>query len=142
MDECRAGRGVRITVRDGTGRRIEPNMLAVVFDILLTALEIDEELIGGTWVRSCANAGYKGSDTAYADDLLSTTPGADQLQHKANIVSAFCSIMGLQIFTTKLRRFVLGAHEMEPDDARGSTIVHSFQWQPEVVQTHTDEALA
>ena len=50
--------------------------------------------------------------------------------------------MGLQISTTKLRRFVLGAHGMETDDARGSAIVQSFQWQPEVVQTHTDEALA
>ena len=114
---------------------------SAVFDILLTALEIDEEISGKTWVRSGANTGYNARDTAYADDLLSTTAGADYLQRKADVVSAYCSTMGLQMSTTKLRRFVLGAYGLDTNDVRGSTIVHSFQWKPEEVRVHTDEAL-
>ena len=113
----------------GQGDVLSRTFWAEVFEILLIALEIDEESIRGAWVRSSANEGYKGSDTVYADDLLSTTPGAEQLQRKADIVSAFYSIMGLQISTTMLRRFVLGAHGMELDDVRGSTMVQTFQWQ-------------
>ena len=78
----------------GQGDVLSPTCWAAVVDVLLTALEIDVESIGGgAWVRSSANEGYKRRNTAYADDLLSTTPGADQLQRKADIVSAFCSIM-------------------------------------------------
>ena len=81
----------------GQGDVMSPACWAAVFDILLTALEIDEKAAGTTWVRSDANAGYKGRDTAYADNLLSTTRDAARLQRKADVVSAFCSIMGLQI---------------------------------------------
>ena len=42
-------------------------------------------------------------DTAAADDLLSACGTLQALQHKADIVSAFCIIFGLDIATTKLR---------------------------------------
>ena len=44
-------------------------------------------------------------DTAAADDLLSACGTLQALQHKADIVSAFCIIFGLDIATTKLRTF-------------------------------------
>ena len=88
---------------------MSPARWAAVFDILLTALELDEETTGTTWVGADANMGYKGRDTAYADDPLSTTRDAGRLQRKGDVVSPFCSIMGLQISTTKLRLFILGA---------------------------------
>ena len=52
---------------------MSPSCCLTVFDILLTALELDAEVAGTTWVEAEAEAGYKGMDTAYADDLLSTT---------------------------------------------------------------------
>ena len=107
------------------GDVLSPTFWAAVFNILLTALDIDEESIGGTWVHSSANEGYKGSGTANASNLLSTTPAAEQLQPKADIVSAFSSIMGLQISTTKPRRFVVEAHGIDSEDIRGSTTVYT-----------------
>ena len=35
---------------------------------------------------------------------------------------------GTQISTTKLRLFILGTQGLKVDDARGDTIVHTFQW--------------
>ena len=49
--------------------------------------------------------------------------------------------MGLQISTTKLRRFILGTQGLNDDDASGDTIVHTFQWEPEHIHMHTDEPL-
>ena len=42
-------------------------------------------------------------DTTNADDLLSPTSDLELLQRKANIVSAFAMIFGLEISITKLR---------------------------------------
>ena len=120
---------------------MSPACWAAVFDILLTALEIDEEVAGTTWVGADANTGYEGRDTAYADDLLSTTRDKGRLQRKADVVSAFCSIIGLQISTTKLRGFSLGTHGLKKDGAKRSTIVHTFQWKPEQIRMQTDEPL-
>ena len=92
-----------------------------VFDILLTAHEMDKEVTGTTWVGADANAGYMGRDTANADDLLSTTRDERRQQRKTDVVSAFCSIMGLQISTTKLRQYILGLYGLKDDDARGDT---------------------
>ena len=138
-DEYAAG----FTPQRGTGQGdvMSPACWAAVFDILLTALELDEENNGTTWVGADANAGYKEWDTAYADDLLSTTRDAGRLQRKADVVSAFCSIMGLQISTTKLRRFILGTQGLKDDDTRGDTIVHTFQWEAEEIHMHADEPL-
>ena len=121
-EECAAG----FTPQSGTGQGdvMSPACWAAVFDILLTALELDEETTGMTWVW--AYAGNKGRDTAYADDLLSTTRDVGLLQRKADVVSALCSIMGLQISTTKLRRLILGTQGLKDDDAKGDTIVPIF----------------
>ena len=42
---------------------------------------------------------------AAADDLLSTCGSLDCLQLKADVVSAFCIIFGLDVATTKLRTY-------------------------------------
>ena len=44
-------------------------------------------------------------DLAAADDLLSTCGTLECLRQKAEVVSAFCIIFGLDIATTKLRTF-------------------------------------
>ena len=95
-EDCAPG----FTPQRGTGQGdvMSPECWAAVFDILLTALELDEEATGTTWVGADANAGYKRRDTAYADDLLSTTRDEGHLQRKADVVSAFYSIMGFTDF--------------------------------------------
>ena len=49
--------------------------------------------------------------------------------------------MGLQISTTKPRRFILGTHGLKHDDEIGATIVHTFQWEPEQIRMQTNEPL-
>ena len=58
------------------------------------------------------------------------------------MVSAFCCILGLQISTTKLRRFILGTQGIPENDQRGDTIINTFRWELEQIQTHKDELLA
>ena len=62
------------TTQRGTGQGdvMSPACWTAVFVILLTALELDAEATGTTWVGADANSGYKARDIAYADDLLST----------------------------------------------------------------------
>ena len=83
----------------GQGDVTSPACWGAFFDILLTALELDAEEQPGRWVRAGGNMKYRAADTAYADDLLSFTRTPDELQRKADIVSAFCAIMGLQMST-------------------------------------------
>jgi hypothetical protein len=64
-------------------------------------------------------------ETAYADDLLSGARTQEALQRKADIVSTFCMIFGLQLSTTKLRRFVM-AHSGMDDGDESVTIVHRY----------------
>ena len=116
------------TAQRGTeqGDVISSACWAAVFDILLTALELVEETTGTTWEGADANVRYKGRDTAYADNLLSTTKDAGLLQRKADVLPAVCSIMGLQISTTNIQRFILGTHGLKDDDAKGDTIGHTL----------------
>ena len=86
--------------------------------------------------------GFKGRDTAYADDVLSTMRDVALLQKIADVVSAFCSIMGLKISTTKLRRYILDTHGMKEDvTSEDKTIVHKFLWKPEPIRTQSDKPL-
>ena len=63
---------------------MSPACWAAVFDILLTAFVLDEVTNGTISVLADANTEYKGSDTAYADALLSTTWDARRLQREKN----------------------------------------------------------
>ena len=65
------------------------------------------------------------------------------LQHKADIVSAFCIIFGLDIATTKLRTFHLqwgnGNLDLAPSDdspqqAPDTLLVHTDRWIPQTVR--------
>ena len=86
-DRTTDDRAAGFTPQRGTGQGdvMSPACWAAVFDILLTALELDEETSGTSWVGADANTGYKGRDTAYADDLLSTTRDKERLQRKVNV---------------------------------------------------------
>ena len=60
-------------------------------------------------VRGSGNSSYAAHETAYADDLHAGGYTAADIQRKADIVSAFCVVMGLEISVNKLRRFVWAA---------------------------------
>ena len=83
-------------------------------------------------------------DTAAADDLLSACGTLHALQRKADIVSAFCIIFGLDIATTKLRTFHLqwgnGNLDLAPSDDpaqqsfQDTLLVHTGRWIPQTVR--------
>ena len=73
----RKRQGARITARKGTGGRTESNMLSHSLRPCPNGTRNRGGIDRGAWVRSSANDGYIGNDTAYADNILSFTPGAE-----------------------------------------------------------------
>jgi hypothetical protein len=101
LDSFTADRGT------GQGDVSSPASWNAVFDILLTALQRDE--ISQTSTRQLQAADqtmYTSTETAYVDDLVSCCLTPEQIQRKADIVSAFCLITGIIISIDKLRRVV------------------------------------
>ena len=119
------GLGFQAIRGTGQGDVTSPTCWAAIFDILLTALHMDiQETRAAQHVAADSNQGYSEGETAYADDLLSCARTPEALQRKADIVSTFCLIMGLQLSTTKLRRFVMAHSGLDEED--DTTIVHLY----------------
>ena len=100
------------TAERGTGQGdvTSPTCWLALFDILLLALHRDNLSRHTTrLVRRGGNISYAAHETAYADDMHAGSYTATDIQRKADIVSGFCVIMGLEISVTKLRRFVWAA---------------------------------
>ena len=145
-----SGPGFHAVRGTGQGDVTSPTCWAAIFDILLTALHMDiQAKRSSCYVASDANRGYEEGETAYADDLLSCARTPEALQRKADIVSTFCLIMGLQISTSKLRRFVL-AHSGLEVEGNMTTIVHQYggretvegpQWEPTDISATLDGTL-
>ena len=123
----------------GQGDVMSPTCWGAVFDILLTMLALDAEHQKGRWIKGTSNQSYRMTETAYADDLLSYAPTAAELQRKADIVSAFCVVMGLQLSTSKLRRFVMIHSGL--DGEANATVVHHKHWMPESIAAQNDGTL-
>ena len=109
--------------------------------ILLTALALDALDRENRWIRGKSNVGYPAAETAYADDLLSYAKTPRELQRKADIVSAFCAIMGLQLSTAKLRRFVLVHSGVQEDTDITTMIVHNYGWSEVKVEAQDNGVL-
>ena len=126
------GLGFQAIRGTGQGDVTSPTCWAAIFDILLTALHMDiQEARAAQHVAAGANRGYAEGETAYADDLLSCARTPEALQRKADIVSTFCLIMGLQLSTTKLRRFVMAHSGLDEEDE--TTIVHLYGTRAHVI---------
>jgi hypothetical protein len=69
-------------------------------------------------------------DSAFADDLLSYACSLPGLQAKADLVSAFCIIFGIDIAVTKLRAFLLDFSCTNPNPESLNIVIHKFDWQP------------
>ena len=77
-------------------------------------------------------------DTAFADDLMSSSRTLDGLQRKADIVSAFCIIFGLQIVPKKLRAFRADWSPLKKHRPAEELTVHLKGWQPNPISIRTD----
>jgi hypothetical protein len=124
----------------GQGDVLSPSCWGAIFDILLTMLELDAKDREARWIRGTSNRRYRMRETAYADDLLSYANTSQELQRKADIVSAFCLVMGLQISTTKLRRFVL-VHSGLETEGTGSTTIHHTDWTSEEIKIQQEGSM-
>jgi hypothetical protein len=86
----------------GQGDVGSPTCWAGFMDILLTALgTIVDDLFCTNGLNECVAA----TENAFADDLLSFAASVKTLQCKADIVSAFAAIFGMEIRSDKLRLF-------------------------------------
>ena len=121
----------------GQGDIPSPTCWNAVLDILLAALRKDQsERPNQLAVQGGSGFSYPVNEIAYADDIESASRSAEDMQRKADIVSAFCIIMGIQISVTKLRRLV---HTW----TKTSTpivplVIHGYGWTPQEVEVETN----
>ena len=122
----------------GQGDVTSPTCWVAVMDILLTALRQHDSLASSTHYRGDDNTMYTSEETSYADDLESICSSPQELQAKADIVSAFCILAGLQLSHSKLRR-VMQAH-IPQDTPHTPLVVHVLPWTPKQVSVNTTDS--
>ena len=109
---------------------------AAIFDPLLCALDMVDE--GHFYFQGGGAFASQAKDTAAADDLVSFAGTHEALQAKADIVSAFCLIFGLEVAVQKkLRCFHLkwcADDPLVPDHM----VIHLAGWRPHSVPLQTD----
>ena len=109
---------------------------AAFFDPLLCALDMVDE--GHFYYQSEGGDSRPAEDTAAADDLVSFAGTHRALQAKADIVSGFCLIFGLEIAVKKkLRCFHLSWGNGERD-APDHILIHLQGWTPHPVPLQRD----
>ena len=114
-------------VGTGQGDIPSPCNWNAFFDILLTALSSASTQPFST--RSQDHLIRTTQDTAYADDLLSISATTVGLQAKADIVSAFCIIFGMDIAASKLRAVQIHwGQEDRHCDASSSLLIRNHSW--------------
>ena len=126
----------------GQGAIDSPLKWNLVFDIIATGLRIlDQQEATPILVVSEDNEVYEHKDLLYADDHLAPSEQVEKLQKKADLVSAFCIVLGLKLSHTKIRRVVQHFTHPRNADLVMSTTVYSAGWIPHVVPAHTSGAI-
>ena len=110
----------------GQGDVGSPLNWVAAFDILLCALSSVEE--GCFYTLKHDDTLAPSEDIAYADDLVSGMSSITGLQLKADIVSAYAIIFGLDIATTKLRTFLHHPSGIIPKTPTYSINIHTTGW--------------
>jgi hypothetical protein len=77
-------------------------------------------------------------DMAFADDLMSPSRTLPGIQRKANIVSAFCLIFGLQMMPKKLRAFRMDFTALKNRRPEEELTVHLKDWEPHPIPIRTE----
>ena len=81
-------------------------------------------------------------EIAYVDDIESSTFSSTAMQRKADIVSAFCILTGIQLSHTKLRRsFTARVHtdSMEFTPEFKAMTIYTAPWTPEPIKVKHDQ---
>ena len=114
-------------VGTGQGDIPSPCNWNAFFDILLTALSATTVHPFST--RSTDHIIRPTQDTAYADDLLSISASSTGLQAKADMVSAFCIVFGMEIAASKLRAVQIHwGQEDRHCDAVSTLTIRNLHW--------------
>ena len=115
----------------GTGQGLtdSPTKWNLIFDIVATGLRtLDTRENVPTYVGAEDNGVYEHKDILYADDHKAASISAEMIQKKAELVSAFCIVLGLRLSEKKIRRVV---QSFLPPGYRQdvmSTIVYTVGW--------------
>ena len=109
----------------GQGNVMSSACRAAVFDILLTALELDKEVTGTTRLGQMQTLDTRDGT------LHMRTIYYPRLERRGGYRESqmSCQLSALQISTIRLRLFILGMQGIKYDDARGATIFHTFEWE-------------
>ena len=125
----------------GQGNPDSPTCWNAVFDIALTALEMDAEYRATVHYAAGADGtSYESSEVGYADDLVSLHDTATEIQRKAEVMSAFCVICGVTMSHKKLRRAVqdwLGVRHLPSDF---SMKIYEYGWTARDITVKIDGA--
>eukprot|EP01036_Dinobryon_divergens_P062140 gene62140-biopygen47474 len=120
----------------GQGDVASPMCWNALFDILLVMLDNCDR--DPYWCRGAKGNMYTTGETAFADDMESTSATNKGMQEKANVVSAFCLIFGLRISPSKLRRYFQDwSCNVEPTELCPMT-VYTKGWTPSTVDIEVD----
>ena len=119
-------------VGTGQGDVGSPLNWIAFFDILLCAL--DEDDTDRPLLRAKGSL-HRSRDTGYADDLVSITTTLSGLQRKADIVSAFAIMFGLDIAVAKLRACKVEWGHENPGLRNDELHVHTHGWHLAPIQT-------
>ena len=111
----------------GTGQGDVPSShcFISVFDILYRAISIYEQTFYFVQFHGHLHPAY---DTGYVDDLVCIGDTLDSLQRKADIMSAFCIVFGLDIAVKKLRTFFLQWGSEAPSLPSCQIHLHHTDW--------------
>ena len=122
----------------GQGDVGSPNNWKAFFDILLCAVSMAEN--GKFYTRGKDSEINEIKDPAYADDLNSFSSSLEGLQEKADIVSAFCIVMGIDLSPKKLRAFmrIWGGESEEQDNME--LVVHLAGWSPHIIKLDSEQS--
>jgi hypothetical protein len=114
-------------VGTGQGDVGSPLNWIAFFDILLCALS---SLNGERPMIRLSQQLLSTIETGYADDLVSGEATLQSLQRKADIVSAFAIVFGLDIAVTKLRACLIqwGQECPTPGEEDATLLVRTFGW--------------
>ena len=121
----------RVERGTGQGDVSSPNNWKAFIDILLCAVPMAE--IGKFYTRG------KDGDPAYADDLNSFSSSLEGLQENADIVSAFCVVMGIDLSPKKLRAFmrICGG---ESESEKTWNLLSIWGWIPHTIKLDSEQA--
>ena len=118
---------------------LDKEMLEAAFDILLCALSSVED--GRFYILRHNDLLWSSDEIAYADDLVSATSTISGLQLKADIVSAYAIIFGLDIATSKLRTFLHHPSGKKPNSSPQRITIHTSGWIPTHIRIATSGKL-